>query len=182
MKSTNVIQQDANGNKLLITNTTSTSRKVIITRKPSLSSNDAQNNSNAQNNNLHQLEFKTENGIKHDLKEENNNKIMKTMKNCNTDAMDTIVHNNNNNNVTSVNGKMCPNGGSVLMSGTQIGLNGFDGTNNDNNNNNNNGESHNGVSTTSIIPLNQKGIFLQQQQNGTHPTNGNMNVLIQGRF
>ena len=173
LKSTNVIQQDANGNKLLITNTTSTSRKVIITRKPSLSSNDAQSNSNAQNNNVHQLEFKSENGIK----EENNNKIMKTMKNGNADAMD-IVHNNNNNNVSSVNGKMCPNGGSVLMSG----LNGFDETNNDNNNNNNNGENHNGVSTTSIIPLNQKGIFLQQQQNGTHPTNGNMNVLIQGRF
>ena len=132
-----------------------------------MSSNDAQNNSNAQNNNLHQLEFKSENGIKHDLKEENNNnKIMKE---------------NNNNNVSSVNEKMCLNGNSVLMSGTQIGLNGFDGSNNDNNNNNNNGENQNGVSTTSIIPLNQKGIFLQQQQNG-HSTNGNMNVLIQGRF
>ena len=112
---------------------------------------------------------------------------MKTMKNGGNDAMDAIVHNNNNNNVNSVTGKMCPNGGSVLMSGTQLGFNGFDEVTNDNNNNNN-GENPNAVSTSTsvvnITPLNQKGIFLQQhqqQQNG-HSTNGNMNVLIQGRF
>ena len=92
LKSTNVIQQDANGNKLLITNTTSTSRKVIITRKPSLSSNEGnnaqqqQNNNQQQNGSTHhnglnqQIEFKTENGIKNEFKEENNNNKIKTMK------------------------------------------------------------------------------------------------------
>lgn len=56
MKSTNVIQQDANGNKLLINTTTSTSRKVIITRKNSTerkqdSNNNHSNNCSSENSN-----------------------------------------------------------------------------------------------------------------------------------
>ena len=192
LKSTNVIQQDANGNKLLITNTTSTSRKVIITRKPSLSSPDGGGNNNHQNGNQQPMEFKTENCVK----EENNNKITKKIKNGGTDMNDALAHNgNNNNSLSSVTMKLCPNGdGSVLMSGnhqTHHGLNGFQESNGDTNNNNNNGENPhgNGVSTSTsilnITPLNQKGIFLQQmpqhQQQGVHSSE-NGNIILQGRF
>ena len=200
LKSTNVIQQDANGNKLLITNTTSTSRKVIITRKPSLSSGDnpQQQHNNQNGNHLisnhfsnPQIEFKAENGIKHELKEENNNKV-KGIKNPEMDAM--LHNNNNNNNVSTASSKLCHNGGSVLMSANQnhIGVNGFECSTNDNNNNNNedNANNHGVTTSTSVLnitPINQKGIFLQQQQqqhqpqpNG-HSSSGNTNLIIQGK-
>ena len=149
--------------------------------------NNNQNGSSHQNSNAQPIEFKSENNC---IKEENNNKI-KTMKNGHD--MDAIVHNNsnNNNNVSSVSTKLCPNGGSVIMSANPNqfnGSNGFQGVNHNDNNNNNNDEHPNGVSTsTSIVnitPLNQKGIFLQHQQQ--HQQNvhssGNTNIVIQGRL